>query len=154
MRNIFISNFSLSYQCYLASLVFSHFVIWFIIHRAVITFLLSGFFSLHRYLRVCVLSAINMNRGQRFGVHQPSSVWEHTMSKARQLAVRALSANNHYLAWEYSKTDLSWATFWEMGTTGNQVSHPLLSGSISFVRIQARSAREAVGRVGRVGWWQ
>lgn len=100
MRNIFFSNFPLSYQYYLASLAFSDFAIHDIIYRVVITFLLSGFFSLNTYLWVWVLGAINMNRGQWFGVHQPSSVWEHTMSKARQLEVRVLGANNRCLAWE------------------------------------------------------
>lgn len=99
MRNVFFSKFSLSYQCYFASLAFSDPATWFIIHRGQWSRSLP-FTVWVMYLGVWVVGAININREQWFGVHQPSSKWKHTMSKARQLEIWALGTNSCCLAWE------------------------------------------------------
>ena len=135
MRNIFLCNLSFPYQCYLDSLAFSDFAPWFIIHRGQrswsLLFNQLGFFSLNTYQRVWFLGVVWIG-GSDLGFishHQCGNTLE----------VQALG------------TDLPWSACWEMGTGGNRVPCPSLSGSISFVRIQARSTGESVGRV---GWWQ
>lgn len=101
------------------------------------------------------MGTINVNRGQWFGVHQPPSVWKHTMSKARQLKEWALGANNHCLAREMYGNTLRLTC---LGPPSGRLapvetsSHPLLSGSIGFVGIQARSTGQAVGRVEQWQW--